>query len=41
MEAVGAARHQGYLVAARGEATGHRQPEARPRADQQQVAAID
>jgi len=40
-EAVRAARHQGYPVAAHGEATGHGHSKARPRADQQKVAAID
>ena len=40
-EAVRAPRHQGHLVAAHGEATCHGHSKARPRADQQEVAAID
>jgi hypothetical protein len=40
-EAAGTARHQGYPVAAHGEPAGQGQAKARPRADQQHVAAID
>jgi hypothetical protein len=40
-QAVRAARHQGYPVAAHGEAACHGHPKARPRADQQEVAGID
>jgi hypothetical protein len=40
-QAVRAPRHQGHSVAACGEAACHGHPEARPCADQQQVAGID